>query len=59
MRPLALWLLRHGVPYPEFAELLKSVFLEAARSELARSTRTDRENREYRAAAGPARNPGN
>jgi hypothetical protein len=37
MRPLAQWLLRHGVPYPEFAELLKSVFLEAARSELARS----------------------
>lgn len=37
MRPLAQWLLRHGVPYPEFAELLKSVFLEAARSELVLS----------------------
>lgn len=37
MRPLVQWLLRHGVPYPAFAELLKSVFVDAARSELASS----------------------
>lgn len=37
MAPVALWLLRHGVSYPAFAELLKSVFVEAARSELQRA----------------------
>ncbi len=37
MRPVALWLLRHGVAYPAFAEQLKAVFLEAARGELERS----------------------
>jgi hypothetical protein len=26
MAPLARWLLRHGVPYPAFADMLKSVF---------------------------------
>jgi len=36
MRPIAQWLLRHGVPYPAFSDLLKSVFLEAARGELER-----------------------
>ena len=35
MRPMAQWLLRHGVSYPAFAELLKTVFVEAARGELA------------------------
>ncbi len=37
MAPLARWLLRSGVSYPAFAELLKPVFLEAARGELAQS----------------------
>jgi len=37
MAPVALWLLRHGVSYPAFAELLKSVFIEAARGELQRA----------------------
>jgi hypothetical protein len=36
MRPIAQWLLRHGVPYPAFSDLLKSVFLDAARGELER-----------------------
>lgn len=36
MAPVAEWLLRHGVAYPAFAEMLKGVFLEAARAELAR-----------------------
>jgi hypothetical protein len=36
MRPVAVWLLRHGVAYPAFAELLKAVFVEAARGELER-----------------------
>jgi hypothetical protein len=36
MAPVALWLLRHGVSYPAFADLLKAVFLEAARGELER-----------------------
>lgn len=36
-RPLARFLLRHGVAYPAFAAALKRVFLEAAREELARS----------------------
>jgi hypothetical protein len=35
MAPVAQWLLRSGVSYPVFAELLKSVFLKAAREELA------------------------
>ncbi|HJW10211.1 MAG TPA: DUF6502 family protein [Albitalea sp.] len=35
MAPLARWLLRHGVPYNAFADMLKSVFLHAAREELA------------------------
>jgi hypothetical protein len=34
MAPIARWLLRHGVSYPAFADLLKAVFLEAAQSEL-------------------------
>lgn len=38
MAPLALWLLRNGVSYPAFAELLKSVFVAAAQSELERTT---------------------
>jgi hypothetical protein len=37
MAPVALWLLRHGVSYTAFAELLKSVFVDAARGELERS----------------------
>ena len=37
MAPTALWLLRNGVSYPAFAELLKSVFVEAARDELDRA----------------------
>ncbi|MGZ5185946.1 MAG: DUF6502 family protein [Caldimonas sp.] len=37
MAPVALWLLRNGVSYPAFAELLKSVFVAAARGELERS----------------------
>lgn len=36
MLPVALWLLRSGVTYPAFAQLLKGVFVEAAGSELAR-----------------------
>ena len=36
MAPLALWLLRHGVSFPVFAEALKPLFVEAARSELER-----------------------
>ena len=35
MAPLARWLLRHGVSYTGFAEMLKPVFVEAARGELA------------------------
>ena len=35
MAPIAQWLLRHGVSYPAFAELLKTVFLQAAQGELA------------------------
>ncbi|HRI17398.1 MAG TPA: DUF6502 family protein [Burkholderiaceae bacterium] len=37
MAPLALWLLRHGVAFPAFAEALKPVFVAAARAELARN----------------------
>jgi len=36
MAPVVLWLLRHGVAYPAFAEMLKPVFLAAARDELER-----------------------
>lgn len=36
MAPLARWLLRHGVSYSGFAELMKPVFVDAARGELAR-----------------------
>lgn len=35
MAPLARWLLRHGVSYTGFAEMMKPVFVEAARRELA------------------------
>lgn len=34
MAPIVSWLLRSGVPYPVFADRLKSVFVDAARSEL-------------------------
>jgi len=34
MAPIARWLLRNGVAYPAFADLLKPVFLEAARGEI-------------------------
>jgi len=34
MAPLARWLLRHGVPYPAFADMLKGVFVAAAQHEL-------------------------
>ena len=36
MAPIAQWLLRSGVSYPAFTEVLKSVFVEAARGELGR-----------------------
>ena len=36
MAPVVLWLLRNGVSYPDFAEMLKPVFLDAARAEIAR-----------------------
>jgi len=34
MAPIARWLLRSGVPYPAFADVLKSVFVDVARAEL-------------------------
>jgi len=37
MAPLARWLLRHGVPYHAFADMLKSVFVAAALDELESS----------------------
>ena len=37
MAPVARWLLRHGVPYPAFADMLKAVFVAAARDELESS----------------------
>ncbi len=40
MAPVAQWLLRHGVAYPDFAELLKAVFVQAARGELERADAT-------------------
>lgn len=36
MMPIVLWLLRNGVSYPDFADLLKAVFLDAARAEIER-----------------------
>lgn len=36
MQPIALWLLRSGVTYGAFADLLKAVFVNAARHELQR-----------------------
>lgn len=40
MAPVALWLVRNGVSYPTFAELLKTVFLDASRGELERAGTT-------------------
>lgn len=37
MAPVVRWLLRHGVPYPAFATLLKSVFVSVAREEIERA----------------------
>ena len=37
MAPIALWLLRLGVSYPAFADILKGVFVKAARGELERA----------------------
>jgi len=37
MAPIARWLMRNGVPYPAFAALLKSVFVDVAREELERT----------------------
>jgi len=37
MAPIVRWLMRHGVPYPAFAALLKSVFVDVAREELERT----------------------
>jgi len=37
MAPVALWLLRHGVSFPAFAETMKGVFVDAAKQELART----------------------
>jgi len=37
LEPLALWAIRNGVAYPAFAELLKAVFVQAARAELGRA----------------------
>jgi len=37
LEPIALWAIRNGVSYPVFAEMLKSVFLRAARAELGRA----------------------
>jgi hypothetical protein len=37
MAPVALWLLRNGVSYAAFADLLKEVFLDASRRELERA----------------------
>lgn len=36
LAPIVLWLLRHGVSFPAFADLLKPLFVEAARAELER-----------------------
>jgi hypothetical protein len=37
MAPIARWLMRNGVPYPAFAAMLKSVFVDVARDELERA----------------------
>jgi hypothetical protein len=37
LSPIVLWLLRHGVSYPSLAELLKPLFVEAAKGELQRA----------------------
>jgi hypothetical protein len=37
MAPVARWLLRNGVSYSAFAELLKAVFVDTARAEIERS----------------------
>lgn len=37
MQPLVTWLLRSGVPYPVFADLMKAVFVDTARAELERA----------------------
>src|SRR5678816_40648 len=34
MAPIARWLLRSGVPYTAFVDLLKAVFVDVARAEL-------------------------
>lgn len=36
MAPIAVWLLRNGVSYPAFADMLKAVFVSAAHDELQR-----------------------
>lgn len=36
LAPIVLWLVRHGVSFPAFADLLKPLFVEAARAELER-----------------------
>lgn len=36
MAPIVLWLLRHGVSFPAFSDLLKPLFVDAARGELER-----------------------
>ena len=36
LAPVVLWLLRHGVSFPALADLLKPLFVEAARAELQR-----------------------
>ena len=41
MRPLARILLRNGVSYGEFAELLKSIFVDAAKDTLQMPTSKD------------------
>jgi hypothetical protein len=38
LAPIVLWLLRQGVSYPAFADLLKPLFVEAARAELERGS---------------------
>lgn len=36
MAPIVLWLLRHGVSFPAFSDLLKPLFVDAAKGELER-----------------------
>lgn len=36
MTPIVRWLLRHGVAYPSFAEMLKTVFVQVGQEELQR-----------------------